>query len=308
MIYTLTGDNTFAIHQAQQQLIDAFRNKHGANGVERVDAEDLTPQRLPDLLQGGTLFAPSRLVVLTNLASNKPMLEPLTKGLERLAADTTVVITDSMLDKRTKLYKFLAAQSTFKTFDTLSSAQLATWAQAEAVRLGGSLGSSDAKYLVDRLGSDQWRLQNELEKLVAYQPAIDRSAINELTEPTPEGTAFDLLDAALSGQPDKVQTLVASIRTTEDPYKLCGLLAAQVHALAVVATAGTRPADSIAKDAGVHPFVVRKTQAKAKQLGVKGAAKVAAAVATCDYQLKHTSASPWVVLQLCLQRVAHVAI
>lgn len=307
MIITLTGENTFGIAAAERQIVEAFTAKHGANGVERLDAEELTLQRLPDLLQGATLFAPARLVVLKNLASNKPMLEPLTEGLVKAAGETTVVIADAALDRRTKLYKFLKAHGTFKEFSQLSDGQLTQWLQAEATRLGGALDAPTARHLLERAGRDQWALTHELEKLVAYQPRIDNAAVNLLVEPAAEGTAFELLDAALAGKTGETTRLIAALKTQEDPYKLFGLLASQVHTLAVIATAGTRSPDTIAKEVGLHPFVVRKTQAVAKRLGAVGVRQIAADVALCDAQLKSTGADPWDLLQLCVQKIARLA-
>jgi DNA polymerase III subunit delta len=301
---TFTGENTFAIAAAERHIVAAFAAKHGANGVERVDAENLTPARLPDLLQGATLFAPSRLVVIKNLGANKQILEPLTEALQNAADDTTVVIADGALDKRTKLYKFLKAKSNFKEFAALSDQQLATWLQGEATRLGGALGSPEARFLVERGGRDQWRLANEIDKLVHYSPEVTHAAIEQLVEATAEGTAFELLDAALGGKSENLSRLITALRTEEDPYKLFGLLASQVHALAVVTAAGQRSADAIAKDSGLHPFVVRKTQNVARRLGRERAAQIAADVATCDMQLKSTSADPWDLLQLCLLKIA----
>lgn len=304
MILTFTGENSFAIAAAERQIVAAFTEKHGPNGVEKVDAENLTHARLPDLMQGATLFAPARLVVLKNLGANKPMLEPLTEALPKVSEDTTVVIADSALDKRTKLYKFLKAHSTFKEFTQLSDQQLSTWLQGEATRWGGALGVAEARFLLERAGRDQWRLSNEIAKLVQHQHQVTHAAIEQLVEPTPEGTAFELLDAALAGKTAQLAQLVAALKTNEDPYKLFGLLASQVHALAVVATAGGRTPDAIAKDSGLHPFVVRKTQAVAKRLGGPRVARIAADVATCDMQLKSTGVDPWDLLQLCLQKIA----
>lgn len=303
MIMTLTGENSFAVAAAERQLIGAFTAKHGVNGVERVDAEDLTPARLPDLLQGATLFAPARLVIIKNLVANKPMLEPLAEALTHASSDTTVVIADSALDKRTKLYKLLKTHSTFKEFANLSDAQLTQWLQAESKQLGSSLGRTEAQFLLERAGRDQWRLAGELQKLAGLA-VIDKSAIEQLVEPTPEGTAFELLDAAFAGNKSAISTRLTALKTQEDPYKLFGLLASQVHTLAVVSTAGVRTPDTIAKEAGLHPFVVRRTKDVAARLGRARIKQMVADVATCDVQLKSTGADPWDLLQVCLYKVA----
>jgi DNA polymerase III subunit delta len=304
MIITLTGENTFAALQAERQLIEAFSSKHGATGVERVDGEALEASRLPDLLQGATLFAPVRLVIIKNISANKPIHEPLSDMLPRAADETTVVIADSNLDKRTKLYKLLKSKSNFQDFAPLDETKLAAWAQKKAQEYGAELKRTDALYVVQRVGNDQWRLQNEIDKLSHFAPQITRESIDLLVEPSPEGTAFELLDAALAGKTAQVTTLLAALKTQEDPYKLFGLLASQVHALAVVATAGMRSSDQIAKEAGIHPFVVRKTQATANRLGATRIRRITKLVADCDWHLKSTGVDPWQLLGTALTKIA----
>jgi len=306
MIITLTGDNTYMAAQAERQLIDAFTAKHGPNGIERVDGEELTTTRLPDLLQGATLFAPVRLVIIKNIASNKALHEPLADALASAAAETTVVIADSNLDKRTKLYKFLKTKSDFKDFGMVDEQKLATWAQQIAKAAGAEIAKADALYLVQRAGTDQWRLHNEIEKLASYQPQITRSTIDELVEANPQADAFALLEATFAADNKKLVQLLGALKTGEDAYKFFGLLASQTHALAVIAAAGTRPADQIAKSAGLHPFVVRKTQPLASKLGAAKVARIANVVADCDWQLKSTGADPWQLIEVTLQKIAAI--
>lgn len=304
MIITLTGENTYAATQAERQVASAFVAKHGANGIERIDAEELDAARLPDLFQGATLFASVRLVVLKNISANKQIQEPLTEILGNAASDTTVVIADPHLDKRTKLYKFLKANTNFQEFAPLDEHKLVAWVQKRVAEANANISKPDAQYLVQRTGHDQWRLHHEIDKLVSYQSDLNRHVIDSLVEPSPEGNAFELLDAALAGQSQKVTNIVAALKTEEDPYKLFGLLASQVHALAVVAAAGGKSPDIIAKEAGLHPFVVRKTQPIARRMGLQQVQKIAQYVADCDWHLKSTGADPWHLLEVTLQKMA----
>lgn len=303
MIFTLTGPNTFEAAQAERQLVQAFTAKHGANGVERIDAETLLPDRLPDLLQGATLFSPVRLVILKNISSNKALHEPLTEALAKAAPETTVVIADSQLDKRTKLYKFLKTDSNFQDFASADESKLAAWVQKTAQTAGTQASKPVALYLIQRAGYDQWRLYNEIQKL-AVHPTITQELIDNLVESSPEASAFELLDAALAGKKTEVSKSISALKTTEDPYKLFGLLASQAHALAVVSAAGARSADVIAKDAGLHPFVVRKTQTVAKKLGTQHVRRIVKDVADCDWRLKSSGADPWYLIEMTLLKMA----
>lgn len=304
VIITLTGENSYAATQAERQLADAFTAKYGGSGIERVEAEDIDASRLPDLLQGATLFAPVRMVIIKNPSANKALQEPLAESLAKAADTTTVIIVDATPDKRTKLYKFLKAKTDFREFTTPDERQLAAWARERLAAAGASIAPADAQYLVRRTGGDQWRLHHETEKLSAHGGTITRETIESLVEPGAEGNAFDLLDAALSGQAGKIAHLLAALKTEEDPYKLFGLLASQVHALAVCAAAGQRSADTIAKEAGLHPFVVRKTQPIARRLGLRRIQQIARDVADCDWHLKSTGADPWQLLETTLQKMA----
>lgn len=303
VIITLTGENTFAIAEAERQLLDAFTAKHGAPGIERVEGEALEAARLPDLLQGTTLFAPVRLVLLRAVSANKAIHELLAGALSRASPDITVVISDPHLDKRTKFYNFLKANSNFKDFTRPNEAELIKWLQKKAETLGGQLAKEDARYLLGRAGTDQWRLLHELEKLSSHQPVITRLGIDLLVEQSAEGSAFDLLDATLAGKKELAARLLEQLRQEEDPYKFFGLLASQVHAIAVVAAAGSRSPDVVAKEAGLHPFVVRKTAGLARSLTPRQVARMAHAVATCDTQLKSTGANAWDLVAMCVQRL-----
>jgi DNA polymerase-3 subunit delta len=305
MIITLTGPNEFLIRQTVDAFTAAFAQKYGTHGIERVNGEAIDLGVLADLSQGTSLFAQQRLILLDGAAKNKPIWDALGEWLEKIPAETTLVVVEPALDKRTKTYKQLVKQSDFRTFDDLSERQLATWLKKQAKQLGASLDDASARYLVQRVGVDQWQLWQEVQKLANYRDVIDKSAIDDMVEANPQASAFELLDSVLGRKPQAVERLLASLTTTEDPYKLFGLLVSQIHALAIVTSAGTRGADQIAKDAGIHPFVVRKTMSLARQTSATALASIIASVAHCDTQLKSTGADPWLLLGQCLHKIAN---
>lgn len=297
----LTGENQFGIRQALRAVAADFVAAHGEHGVERTDGETLDLASLPSLLQGGSLFAPNRLVILSNPAKNKVLWECLAE--QTVPDSTTLIVVEPAPDKRTKTYKSLKDSADFREFTTPSDVELIKWLQSVAAEYAASISPKDAQYLIERAGRDQWRLAGEVQKLASLDPAITRQTIDQLVEPEPQGSAFALLDAALAGDARQVIFLVDQLKTQEDPYKLFGLIASQVHTLAVVASGPANP-DQIAKEAGLHPFVVRKSMGLAKKLGKERIASIAADVALCDVQLKSTGADPWDLVRLCLQKIA----
>jgi DNA polymerase-3 subunit delta len=304
VIYFLTGKNEFAARQALDKLIAAASSKHGAHAIERIDGEALDISRLPDLLQGGSLFASERLVILRDAAKNKALWEALGDWTERVSDDITLVVLEPSPDKRTRTYKQLQKQGKLHDFPELSEYDLATWAVATAKAEGATLDAKTAAYLVRQVGTNQWLLANELQKVIAAGGEITMAKIDQLIEPNPQASAFELLDAVLQGQQAKAAESLARLKASEDPYKLYGLLVSQIQTLAVVATAAGKAPDVIAKEAGIHPFVVKKMQPLARKLRYAQLQKVIAAVALADTQMKSTGIEPWVLLEQCLGKVA----
>lgn len=301
MLLALTGENSFEIAHAEKQIISAFVAKHGYHGVVKIDGELFDARDFSGLLQGATLFSQASLVIIKELSKNKTAWEALGDWLGKIPDETTLVIIESSPDKRTKTYKQL--KPNFKELALLDNPKLIAWAQTYAKSSGGELGRLEAQNLINRAGFDQWRLSTEIDKLINYDAKINLQNIELLVEPGLDGSAFELLDSAMAGDTLRLNKLINQLKTEEDPYKFFGLLASQVHSLAVVASANGKSADTIAKEAGIHPFVVRKSQSLANKLGLAKIKKIAANVANCDKQIKSTGADPWDLLAICLQRI-----
>jgi DNA polymerase-3 subunit delta len=304
VIITLTGPNEFLIKQTLDGLVANFVKKHGAHGIERISGDAIEPSRLAELLQGVSLFAPQRLVILRDASKNKTLWDNLGDWLQQVPDETVLVIVEPTPDKRTKTYKLLQRTGELRTCNELTEPQLVRWLQNEATAGQGEIDTKTAQYLVQQVGTDQWRLWQELQKLLNRQTAITKQEIDELVEANPQATAFELLDAAMARKPDRVREIVTIIAANEDPYRFFGLLVSQVHAVAVVKYAGSKSADIIAKEAGLHPFVVRKTQASARAMTSELLKDMIESVALCDNQLKSTGADPWLLVEQCLSKIA----
>lgn len=303
MIILLTGDNSFSLHQASRRLRDDFAAQHGASAVQLYDAATIGPRDIPQIFQGVSLFDPVRLVVVRDAQQNKLFWEALPDALPDNDA-VTVVIEDPKPDKRTRTYKWLQKHADVRDHPPLRDNQLAAWLRAEATARGIELNAALASQLVSRVGLDQWLLIQELMKLSLTGRPISAELIAELTDAQPQATAFELLDAAMAGQTARVNELVAMLRQTEDAYRFSGLLISQVYSLALAHAAGDRPAATLARDAGLHPFVAGKMLAVAKRLGRAQLSKTIDAVVQLDTTLKSTGGDPWLPLEVTLMSIA----
>lgn len=305
MITTLTGENDVLRAHAQQQFIDAFIDTHGEMGLERIDGEEASYERMREAVQSLPFLATRKLVILRSPSANKEFTEHLEDFITDIAETNDVVIIEPKLDKRRAYYKQLKKQTEFQEFKVLDGNALIQFAVQYVSQLGGKLNSSDARKLIDRIGLNQLTLQHELDKLLAYDPNITEATIMLLTERTPASSIFELLDAAFAGNPKRAMGLYHEQRALRvEPQQIIAMLVWQLHILAVLAAAGNRSADEVASQAKMSPFTVRKSQPLARKVGLAKIKHLVTSLREFDVRLKSESISADEVVQYYLLNMA----
>lgn len=301
MITVFTGTNNYALTQAVRKLTRAFEGE-----VEHIDGSNLETRDLPDLFMGATLFSTNRLLVIRGLSANKTVWADLDKWLDKVPAETAMLVIEQSPDKRTRTYKQLQKIATIKDFKDLDERELVSWVQNLAREQGADLLPDSARYFVSYVGHDQWRLQSEFEKLMLAEKPITTDLVRYIAEPYPEATAFELLDSMLKGDESRVRELLDLLSQKEDPYQFFGLLSSQVFALLAMVNGKTRSSNEIAKDMGVHPFVVSKLSPFAKKLGEHRVGRLVEQLAHCDERIKTSGVDPWYQIRLTLLQITTV--
>jgi len=270
MILVLTGSNSFALKNELNEITTKFIKAYGDFGLEYVEGGTIELGRLLENVASLPFLAPRRMIILYQPNVDKAINDHIDDLLLAVADTTDLIIVEPKFDKRSVLYKTLKKHTEFKEFTALDEHGLARWLVAEAKDRGGELKLTDASYLVGRVGANQMGISNELDKLLTYQPDIDRAVIDLLTEQLPQGDVFDLLDAAFSGDTKRAMELYVDQRKKQvEPQAIMGMIAWQVHVLTVVKANEKLGADDIARQAKLSPFVVRKTLGLTRNLSMQ---------------------------------------
>lgn len=299
MITLLTGENSFEIDRATRMIANNFSGQ-----PEKYDGAELAANQLPDLFMGATLFASERLVIIKSLAENKQLWDSLTDWLPRINSDIHLVLIDAKPDKRTKTYKELVKVANVKEFKLWSDRDTSLaqkWLTEEAQQQGVKLDQTSARLLVGRVGLDQWDLWNALQKL-AVVDEVSPQLIEELIDANPRENVFNLFEAALRGDAEKVSAMLRTLEVTEDPYMVFGLLSGQAFQLSALMHA-EKPASEVAKDLGAHPFALSKLEPHAKKRK-NDDAHIIAIFADADNAMKTSGGEPWLLIERALIKVA----
>ncbi len=292
MIHLYYGDNDYALTQTLWRMRDEFVEAHGEHSVAVTQGDSLSLVELPQLLQGASLFATSKLTIIHDASANKPVWDELGDFLDG-AGEIDLVLVEAKPDKRTRTYKWLQKNAEVREFRMLDEREVASWLRTHARTYGIELHHDEANFLVSYVGTDQWRLHHDVEKLALAGKPISRQLIEELVDPNPQATAFELLDAVVGGRRDQAMAKLAVVRRSEDPYKFIGLLVSQLYALAVCKTAEGKSSQAIASEAGIHPYVAQKTLPLARNLTRRELQNMIEHVARADELIKTTGAEPW---------------
>ncbi|MDB5185751.1 MAG: polymerase subunit delta [Candidatus Saccharibacteria bacterium] len=298
MISTLTGANNWTLQAKLQEYVSVYLKEYGDMGLERLDGEEASMERIREAVTTLPFLEAKKLVIVRNPSALKEFSEKFADLLKEIPDTTDVIIVETKLDKRSSYYKTLKKDTQYQEFTELDGNGLAAWLASTAKEQGGSLSSTDARLLVERVGVNQQMLSKELEKLLAYDSKITKATIELLTEKSPQSTIFELIDAAMSGNTKRALQLYDEQRQQKvEPQQVIAMLAWQLHVLAIVKAAGGKNPNDIASEAKLNPYVVRKVEGLARRMTMNDIKRLIGELLDIDVSLKTRSIDADEVLQ-----------
>jgi DNA polymerase III subunit delta len=267
MIVTLTGSNFYLLKKRLDELTGQFVKEHGDLAIEKIDAEEAEPRTVLEAVQSLPFLASRKMVIVRNASANKELSGQIEQIIDSAGDTTDIVFYEPAPDKRQSFFKVLKSKTQLEEFDETDAGNLAKWLAGEAKKQAGALTLADANYLVERVGTSQQQLANELDKLITYEPKVTRANIDMLTEKTPQSKVFDLLDAAFAGDKERALELYAEQRAQKvEPQAIMAMMAWQLKLLALAKLGNDKSSQQIAKDAGLSPYPVMKAQNLARKI------------------------------------------
>lgn len=300
MISLLYGDNDFELKKALKKITKDFDDQYS---VEKIEGDSLTSNDLPNLLSGISLFSSKRLIVIYDVSTNKEVWEKLADYISEDSSNSELVLVETAPDKRTRTFKLLQKQSLVHEYKKLNEAEAKKWLLDQSKAIKVEITPMLADKIIERTGTDQWKLHYGLQKL-ALLGDINEQKIIENIEASPQANVFALIDASLHRSPDKVHQLVGLASVSEDPYFFFGLLSSQIFQLVTLASSDKGPSE-VASDLGVHPYPLQKLSGLAKQVSRSQMQKITDIIAECDDKLKRSGAEPWLLIEQALVKLAN---
>jgi DNA polymerase-3 subunit delta len=283
------GPNTYALRLQLRQMVEAYLAKAKSDfGLERIDGGVIRAQELLSALQATPFLATSRLVIIDGLASNKSFSQSIASTLAKVPATTVAVFVEHGVDQRTSLFKDLSKADKVIKFEDLTGPKLLYWIRTEVERLHGTIEAAAIRELIELAGEDQWRLSEEINKVVNYDLSVTVESIRTLVLPSVERSIFDLVEAMTTG---RIESALIGyhglLRQKESEMYVLTMIQWQVRnlLLAKSAPAAMSPSE-FAKLTGMSPYVAGKMAVSQKNISEAILTQAYIAAGDCEYDIK----------------------
>ena len=267
MILSFSGPNSFELQRALRERTQDFIKDHGDFGLEHLDASRVSAATLIESVQAMPFLAGKRLLIIQDPAENKQFIEKFASCIDSISDDTDIIFVQEKYDKRSSFYKLLQKKADNKVFEELNEAALIKWIGEYVSHEQGTIKSHDARYLIERVGMSQRTVRSELDKLLSYNNVITKDSINLLTARNVQSTIFDLIEETFAGRTVRALDLYREQRMQKvEPLQIIAMIVWQLHILAIVKTGVSKSPDTIAREAKINPYVVRKSSSLVQKI------------------------------------------
>lgn len=321
MILFLYGEDVYRSYEELLRLRERFFAKFGADaGRHEFDAEEpeFSFEKFSGACETGGLFSEKKLVILKRpFSALKVDQEKFTKFFQDNAnivenKDIVILVWDTKPDRRLNLFKHLKKIAKQETeFSFLKGYAISRWMQKKLAQIDAekSIHSTALQILSGEVGSDLYRAENELQKLIAFvgeRKNIIEEDVRTCIASSVKEDVFSALDAVGSDNKTRALELMERQLTKgENALYLLTMCAYHVRNMLSVfeqMELGNRDPGNIARAVKIHPFVVKKLLTNVPQNASKKSLKMFQLLGRLDIAAKTGKIDPRVALEMFIVR------
>lgn len=288
MIIFFYGEDDFRSYEKVLEIKNKFlTNDKPQTGLSLFDAEDSKEniiEKFKASLSLSGLFSQKKLIILKKIITKTPsdeqakILKFLKANIEKLKIDSDCVIIfweKEMPRKNNALFKFLLDNTKKQNFEKLSGIKLNQWILGVIKKSApeAKISGNALEKLITYVGNDTALLNQELEKLLSFsdKAEIKSEDIDLLTKANLDNNIFETIEALSANRKKEALKLFHHhLDNGDDPFYLFSMFVYQFRNLLRIASlqeAGIFNELEIAKVTKLHPYVVKKGLAQARNFG-----------------------------------------
>ncbi len=275
-VYLLYGEEAYLRLQYRQKLVSALSPEGDSMNCSFFRGRDVNVTEVIDLAQTLPFFADRRAIFLEDTGFAKEDNEKLNEYIMGDIPDTTVIIMiESEVDKRKKLFKAIDKRGLCVSFDRQSDDTLKKWILLRLKKENKQITAQTMDMFLETVGDDMFALSTELEKLLSYTYGRDVITMQDIAEVCTVRLAvrvFDMIDMiGKKNSKEAVYMYHELLEMKESPFGILALIIRQFNQMLWISdlSDGGRGKGDIATKVGLSPYIVGKYLAQIRNFSLK---------------------------------------
>lgn len=270
-VYLLTGEEVYLRNQYKKRLRNALLDPEDTMNAASFEGKGINPKEIIDLAETMPFFADRRVIMIENSGFTKNACPDLAEYIPEIPESTCLILTESEVDKRGKLYKNIKNVGRVVEFKRQDERTLARWVLGTLKKEGRNITEETMHAFLGRTGSDMESIEKELEKLLCYtmgRDVITTADVEAVCTEQTENRIFDMVQAITERDQRRALDLYADLLAMkEPPMRILYLITRQFNQLLQLKSLSGQGLDKseLAKKAGIPPFALGKYQAQCRQ-------------------------------------------
>jgi len=312
MIIFLFGKDTYRMKEKLKEIIDSYKEANkSCLSLKFFDCqkENILKTLKDDLCQT-SMFKEKKLIILRDPLSDVDFKEKFLKEKKFFLESENIIVfyQETDFNKNNSLFNFLKKNVKSQEFELLSGIKLKNWVKKQFDKYKAKINFKALDLLLSHVGSDLWRMNNEILKLVNYRKGeeIGEKDIILQVRSSIETDIFKTIDAiAAKRKGIALNLLQGHIAKGDSPLYLFSMINYQFRNLLVVKDFIERcqPYNVIARKSGLHPFVVKKTYSSCHQFSFRELKKIYQDIFQIDLNMKTGKINPEIALDLLVATI-----
>lgn len=293
MLILLYGEDTYRSRQKLNEIIKEYQAKHktGLNLV-RFSEKDLDFDKVKETIEAVSMFNEKKLIVLENAFKNKSFLENFSKYVKkRKLKNNQDVILVVHQEGKLAISPFKSWLTMSEEFKPLEGIGLNNWVRKKVAENQAEIEPQAIGKLVAFVGGDLWQMSNEIDKLANYRKGqtINSEDIDLMVKSKIDLNIFKTLDAlAQKNRKTALKLLHEHLNQGENEIYLFSRFIYQLRVLLKLKDLMDKgiPYYNLAKQSGLHPFVVKKSSAQLRNFTLEQLKKIYQYLLKIDLAIK----------------------
>jgi len=315
MIIWVYGEDTFRSRQQLKTLIQGFKEKFDANGLNLIFfKEKFTSDEVFQAATAAPFMAPKKMIIVENLTGSVKSKEWEEVGpmWKRVPDETILVIWEDGEPKDLKkAFKTMPKKDVhYYDYPLLSVFDTTKWLAGLAREKEIKINSKVLDLLIEKVGPDPWRLDSELEKLKsrALGQEVKKDHIDELVDTRVEDNVFLFCDYLSKRQPKEalgiIEKLINSgINETELISKLTWQLKVLLKLKSFFEETPGANINSASRELGIHPYAAKKVMPVLKKFTTKEIKSIYKQALGLDIKSKTGQVDPRLGLEILVAKI-----